>query len=246
MATTAAPDFRLEAQAKLYAKLAKIIGEITSIPKSGHNDFHNYDYVTANDLINAVRDKLSAAGVFIFTSVERQEIKEIVDDSNPDKVKRSILTMITLKHTFCDGDGGGTFEVFSQGQGSDVSDKGGYKAITGAMKYFIYKCFMIPTDEDGSEIETTRNASARFQNQDRAPRRETPEEERAPATTKPGQLAWREVAIHFGVYKGKRLGELTPGQLKAWFNWKPNPRYKAREDDLLLAAICAAGEEVGG
>ncbi len=244
MATTAPQqtigDLR---RSDLFFKLAQIIGEIKSIPKSGYNDFHKYDYVTANDLINAVRDKLAAAGIFIFTSVEAQEVREIVD-----KEKKSNLTLVTLKHTFACAESGETFSVLSQGQGADVSDKGGYKAITGAMKYFIYKCFLIPTDEDGSEIETTLPKREQQQPQRRTDdTRGGGEQERGRAAAAPaptGSLVWREVAIHFGVYKGQKLGSLTPQQLKAWFNWKPNPRYKKAEDELLLVALRDAADEV--
>ena len=43
----------------LVAKLAAILGEIQTLPKSGHNDYHNYDYVTESDLVNAVRTRLA-------------------------------------------------------------------------------------------------------------------------------------------------------------------------------------------
>ena len=132
----------------LTVKLANILGEVGKVPKSGHNDFHNYNYVTENDLVYAVRERLSLAGVFVFTSCEKQEVQIIKDDSDPNRIKQSVLTLVTLRHTFVDGETGERFSVMSQGQGSDVGDKGGYKAITGAMKYFIYKCFMIPTGDD--------------------------------------------------------------------------------------------------
>lgn len=220
----------------LFLKLANIIGEIKAIPKSGHNDFHNYDYVTANDLINSVRDKLSAAGVFVFTSVETQEVREVKSTGQDGKEKSSFLTLVTLKHTFCSAETGETFSVLSQGQGADVGDKGGYKAITGAMKYFIYKCFMIPTDEDGTELlderrpTTTSSATTGSGTKPSVPR---------------GSLDWREVEIHFGTYKGTELGKLSDGQLRAWFNWRPNPKYKATAaDSTLLAAIELAAAEL--
>lgn len=236
------------APSALFAKLAKIIGEVKSIPKSGHNDFHNYDYVTANDLINAVRDKLAAEGIFIFTSVKSQELREIVSADRDGKEKRSMITLVTLEHTFACAESGETFVVLSQGQGADVSDKGGYKAITGAMKYFIFKCFMIPTDEDSRELDVAdprppsrpASAPARTASKTKEP------EKAAPEKTPPGEIAWRNVVIHFGVYRGKKLGDLTENQLAAWFNWKPNPRYEKAEDRLLLAALESAAREVNG
>lgn len=60
---------------------------------------------------------------------------------------------------------------------------------------------------------------------------------------------WREVEIHFGKQKGTLLGKLAQKSLAWWIdNYKPEP-YKGtwQNNDLVLdAALCLAGEELGG
>ena len=238
-------------------KLAKILGEVGKVPKSGHNSFHNYDYVTENDLVYAVRDKLADAGIFVFTSVESQAVQIIKDED-----KTTALTTVVTKHTFVDGWSGEQFSVLSQGQGADVGDKGGYKAITGAMNYFLYKCFMIPTGDDPEADERTdqRAASAGQQRreparQDPPPREEPPpqQEQHRPAAAAGGSPnrfrdgAWKEVAIHFGKnYKGVALGSMSKSALSGWLKWEPKPFNGKIDpaDALLRLALDAAAEEV--
>lgn len=240
----------------LALKLSKILGEIGKVEKSGRNDFHRYDYVTENDLVYAVRGRLAEANVFVFTSVESQHA-EVITSGEGDSAKSSLLTTVTTKHTFVDGDSGESFSVLSQGQGSDNGDKGGYKAITGAMKYFIYKNFMIPTGDDPEadgktdERAAAGGASKRPVSTASTARKEPPLGK--PVQSLPPRTAttereldegghvrretsnvnereefeggkWAEVKIHFGSnYKGMKLGELSPAQLKGWLNWQPKP-----------------------
>lgn len=233
----------------LARKLAAILREVGKAPKSGHNSFHNYDYVTENDLVYAVRDKLAAAEIFVFTSVEKQEVQIIRDDTDPARVKQSVLTQVTTKHTFVDGESGESFSVFSQGQGSDVGDKGGYKATTGAMKYFLYKCFMIPTGDDPEADSKTdeRGADAGHQRQQANP----PPASRSASVPRDAQPAglpkgtrWEDVTIHFGKNKGKKLGDLED-KVISWYadSWEINPKYQGPQDDLLKAAVAAWADE---
>lgn len=233
---------------QLASKLARILGEIETVPKSGYNDFHGYSYITGDDLMHAVRVKLSAAGIFVFTSIESQAIREVVSGEHG-KEKRSFLTEITLKHTFIDGESGGQFSVLSQGQGGDVGDKGGYKAITGAMKYFIYKCFMIATEDgapDGDQVDRQRMTADPARSSAPANTTRSVSDKITPSP-QAGQINWREVVISFGNYKGVKLGDMAPKQLEGWFKWTPNPKYKVSAADALLKdALAQAQREIQG
>ena len=125
---------------KLVAKLAKIMGEINNVEKNGENKFHGYRYAMEQDMLVAVRKRLSDAQIFVLTGITSVEVK--------DTAKDGFLTTIRTVHTFIDGETGETLEASSAGQGTDKSDKGIYKAITGATKYFISKNFLIPTGDD--------------------------------------------------------------------------------------------------
>lgn len=237
---------------KLAAKLAKILGEVGKVPKTGYNSFHKYNYVTENDLVYAVRDKLAAEGVFVFTSVEEQH-SEIITAADG---KQSLLTKVVTLHTFVDGETGETFSVKSQGQGSDNGDKGGYKAITGAMKYFLYKCFMIPTGDDPegddkTDERTAAGVTEKTSTAGSAPRSTSSARSSSPEVPRDAEVddikrfeaeyednKWTGVKIHFGKDKGIPLGKMESAKLTWWIeNYKPEPfRGKFADADLALRA----------
>ena len=132
----------------LAAKMVKVLGAVSGkVSKSGKNTHQGYKYVMESDLLDAVRSELITHGVFVFSSVE-----EVTQEGK--------LTTVKTKHTFVDSESGETFDVFSAGQGSDGRDKGVYKAITGASKYFLMKSFMVAGDDD-PENETASKPLAK-------------------------------------------------------------------------------------
>lgn len=116
--------------------MVKVLGAVSGkVSKSGRNTHQGYNYVMEADLLDAVRSELIANGVFVFSSIEETS-------------QEGSITTVKTKHTFVDSESGETFEVFSAGQGADKQDKGIYKAITGASKYFLMKSFMVAGDDD--------------------------------------------------------------------------------------------------
>lgn len=138
---------------KLAFKLAQIMGEITHVEKNGENTFHHYKYAMEADMLAAVRQKLAAAKIFVLTGVSKVEIRETPKDG--------FLTTIQTTHIFVDGETGETLEASSAGQGTDKGDKGVFKAITGATKYFISKNFLIPTGDDPEGFDEKRESAGR-------------------------------------------------------------------------------------
>ena len=124
-----------EKNLSLAAKLVKVMAGVKSVAKNGRNDFQNYDYVTEKDLIDSIRENLIKENVFLISSIEGSH-------------REGDLTSVMVKHTFIDGDSEEVIETKSLGTGSDKGDKGAYKAYTGAMKYMLQKCFLIPTGDD--------------------------------------------------------------------------------------------------
>jgi hypothetical protein len=119
----------------LTVKLVSIMKDLGRIQKNGRNDFQGYDYVTESDIMDAVREKLAAHNVFIFSSV--------ISSSHEGE-----LTTVTVDYTITDGDTGEAVTIKSVGQGKDKGDKGVYKAITGAYKYFLMKTFLMSSGDD--------------------------------------------------------------------------------------------------
>lgn len=126
----------------LAEKMVKIIAGVSGrVAKSGYNSHNKYSYVMEADLLDAVREEMLNNKVCIFSSVEESTTQEIGDKGN-------ILTTVKMMHTFVDSESGDQFSVYTYGQGSDKLDKGVYKAITGANKYFLLKSFMLAGDDD--------------------------------------------------------------------------------------------------
>lgn len=155
----------------LILKLARIMGEVNNVEKNGVNSFHNYKYAMEQDMLVAVRKKLSDAGIFVTTSVRSVDIRETPKDG--------FLTTIITDHLFTDGETGEQLTATSAGQGTDKGDKGVYKAITGATKYFISKNFLIPTGDDPESFDEKRESAGR------APKQAASNPKAQPAKTSP-------------------------------------------------------------
>lgn len=151
----------------LVGKLAEVMMVVERIPKSGRNNFHNYDYATEADIVAAVRKELAARHVMLIPSVE-DVTRESVGE------KGSALTTLRMTFTFMDGDTGETLMRSWLGCGSDKDDKGIYKAMTGGEKYFLLKTFLMPTGDDPERDD--KDAKAAMRGRDKAtakPDRET-------------------------------------------------------------------------
>jgi hypothetical protein len=127
----------------LYKKLVEVLGAVSKVKKSGYNSYQKYAYIMEADLLDVLREELIKRNVFIFTSSKVTDVKELRKNDKP-----SFITTVTTTHTFVDGDTGESFAVDSVGQGYDDLDKGIFKAITGANKYFLLKNFLMSAGDD--------------------------------------------------------------------------------------------------
>jgi ERF superfamily protein len=129
---------------KLVSKLAAIAGELGGMKREGRNEYHGYDYFTEDQLTAVLRPKLAKRNLATTFSVETVESREIKNQ----KGNIEQLVTITTSHKIIDGDTGEELECKSAGMGADSADKGLYKAMTGAMKYFLMKTFFISDQMD--------------------------------------------------------------------------------------------------
>lgn len=151
-------------------KLAQIMGEMDRIAKNGYNKFHNYSYVQEADIVEAIRTKLAERSVMLIPSVTRVERTPLLRTDSNGKPKESLITTMYLRFTFVDGESGDSYSADWTGDGEDGGDKGMYKALTGAEKYFLLKTFMISTGDDPEHDSRSRNDNR--QNQNRQPQRQ--------------------------------------------------------------------------
>ena len=127
------------APASLFAKLAQIMGEVGQIEARGKNDFLGTRYITEDDVVDAVRDKLAARKIAVMPGlgpVTREPAKT-------PKGKETALTTARISFTFCDGETGETYTCEWAGVGEDALDKGLTKAETSALRTFLLKAFFV-------------------------------------------------------------------------------------------------------
>lgn len=131
-------------QQGLAGKIAEVILEVSNVEKDGHNDFQNYDYTSAEALLAAIRKPLASRGVVVFP-----KLGEVVErGAVTPKGKQTTITTAHVTYVFVDTTTGEREECPWAGTGDDPSDKGLYKAYTGAIKTFLRQQFLLPMGDD--------------------------------------------------------------------------------------------------
>jgi hypothetical protein len=146
----------LEMRAKFAKRKLVAMADIGWVKKQGKLDAGKikYDYVTAADVIAAVREPLEKAGLAFVArnpSVTRETIKEsktVQGDRGTYETAAMYLYTMTIEMGLIDSESG--YEDVSRwiGEGADTGDKGIPKAFTAALKYFMIQQFLIPTGDD--------------------------------------------------------------------------------------------------
>lgn len=125
----------------LFAKMAAVMGEVHRIPKNGYNKFQRYNYATESDVADFIRPLLAKHGIGLVFGVD-----EVTQLENGRTLARITITI---------GDeSGAEISTTVYGEARDVDskgnpqDKGLYKAMTGAVKYWLFKTFLVSTGDD--------------------------------------------------------------------------------------------------
>jgi len=146
-----------KAQASLFAKLARVMGKLKKLPKTGYNTHFKYKFVTDGDVSDAVRAALASEGVAFFASLQllEQEAKK---------------TRAQFIFTFADGETGATWSCNWTGEAIDTQDKGIAKAATSALKYFLLKTFVLssgdPTDDNDNAPSSSGQPATKGETED--------------------------------------------------------------------------------
>jgi hypothetical protein len=154
METNGTGALALPKEASLFGKMAKVMGIINRVPKSGFNSFHKYKYATTDDVADTIREAMAEANLALFADMGevRQELYEYETDGG--KKKNTIRTTIHFQFTFACGDTGATRSSPWIGQVDDNSDKAVSKCATAAEKYFLMKTFIVSAgDEPDSDAD---------------------------------------------------------------------------------------------
>jgi len=141
----------------LFEKLASIMGKLNRIPKNGHNDVFHYDFILEADLCDTIRPLLAEHGIGLIYSVVNYEFLESHQTS---RGATQYHVVVTVEITIGDKTGA-TLKGFAVGEALDSQDKGINKAQTAAVKYWLYKTFLVSAGDDterGNATSERKNA----------------------------------------------------------------------------------------
>lgn len=200
---------------KLYAKLAEVMASVDRIPKNGYNDFHNYAYATESDVSEGLRSALADRKVTVLVSGKLMQVRP----GKTPKGKDTFFTDVQVNVVFACGDSGATVEVTMPGTGDDPSDKGTYKAITGAVKYLLMKTFLIPTGDDPDQAA-----------EHQAPAQRSGGSSGGRSSSGGGRRSSKPVTIPWGQHKGKPPSEVEDDYLK-WMLGEKDGKLMLDPDD---------------
>jgi hypothetical protein len=133
---------------KLAGKLAEVMGVVQWVKKRGKHAL-GYSYATEADILDAVRQALADRSVIITPILKGHKREQHVTTQN----KQTSLWTVDLNMEIEDGESGEIKLRPWVGIGEDPGDKGIYKALTGGVKYFILKQFLISTGDDPEATE---------------------------------------------------------------------------------------------
>lgn len=126
---------------KLFQKMARIMGELKRLPKTGFNKHFEYKYATDSDIADTIRELLSKENIAFFA--EMVSIEQIGKKSRAQFV-----------FTFACGDTGFTRSCSWFAEADDGQDKGLNKTATAAEKFFLLKTFVMSTGDERDDADS--------------------------------------------------------------------------------------------
>lgn len=137
----------------LATKIAKVQknAEISALPKRNvqvqtqGGGSYSYDYIEEGTLMEKIRPLLAEEGVAVFYC---DEIKSISGN----------LATVRVSLTLVDGESGETVAMFAEGVGTDKGDKHVNKAKTSALRYLLWKWFLVPSGDVDPEAENVERS----------------------------------------------------------------------------------------
>ena len=125
-------------------KLVEVMKECSFITKNGINDYHNYKYATAGDVLEKVNASLTSHKI---VSIVSPNLESMIEVTHKNGNKEHLATVSVQVHLI-DSDTGEFVDLFGIGSGQDASDKAVMKAQTAAIKYAFMLSLCIATGDD--------------------------------------------------------------------------------------------------
>lgn len=138
-------DRLLELNASLAKKKAKVMQNTGFVEKKGKNNRFGYEYAREADYLNHVRGIMASVGLAFGYTVTDEKMNKFSEtkSGNTRYANRQII-----EFTLTDTETGFAEHSTLVTYGIDSGDKGVWKGITGAVKYYMAKTFLIPTGDD--------------------------------------------------------------------------------------------------
>lgn len=141
----------------LAARILLAQAELRTIGKDGRNEGQGYNYVREQDVTEQARAALIKHGIVVLPSVPRVEFRAV-----PTKSGQSNLTDVYPVFTVINADDKeDRLDCPWYGCGADTTDKGGNKAITASLKYFLIKLLLIPTGEADPDADSEQDVTTK-------------------------------------------------------------------------------------
>lgn len=164
------------AGAALATKIARVMAEMSHVPKLGWNEHQRYRYATESDIVDMARRAMAKHNlVLIPTGVSDGDVKE----GKTARGNVNYLTTIRVEYLLIDGDSGEQMPIEIVATGQDTGEKGIYKAYTGAKKYLLLQLFLMSTGEDDAEREPAQNTAPEQQAQPQQQKQAQPQQQRS-------------------------------------------------------------------
>jgi hypothetical protein len=147
----------LKLNAKLQAKknmTRKALKDKGILKREGNNTFDKYKYFSEAQYKQLFTELFSEAKLEL-------SFTEISYDTFEGSEKQSNGRMPKLKFILTDVDTGFYEETVITGEGIDKGDKAGYKAYTGAIKYYLANTFLVATGDDPEKESPSEKMNTR-------------------------------------------------------------------------------------
>lgn len=143
----------------LLKKINTAMGEIGGwVPKSGTNRFQNYSYTKESDLLAKVREVFVKNGIVLtYNQASSEQVAAVPTKQGG----TTLIVRVKMIFRMWDMDTGAFIDSIAYGDGGDSSDKGIYKAITGATKYFLLKTMMMATGDDPEKEDSAQKRAGK-------------------------------------------------------------------------------------
>lgn len=131
----------MEEKISVQEAIRRVMEEITPVAKTRINEGQGYQYRGIDDLYNVINRLHAKHGIVTIPMVVEYKCERF-------QVRERMVSFIHLEVEYAIvGPDGSKFVAKIPADGIDSSDKGVYKALSGAHKYLLFQLYCVPTGE---------------------------------------------------------------------------------------------------